>query len=182
MLAGKRIVQIVKWFVSFLCLPTTTSRQADPVYRPCVAPKSLHMWPPWDLGTTLGPRGMPQTFVIISSIIWKGTQVRSWHGRKRWWKIFLKIWHDGSPQWCQLPPTDSSCDATCCSFVVALFPKIAHVQTLYICTSNSVVRRYMLVMGNVGINRSINALNWPVYVVMDVDLYNRIIWLWGILV
>ena len=32
----------------------------------------------------------------------------------------------------------------------------------------------MLVMGNVGINRSINALNWPVYVVMDVDIYNRI--------
>ena len=42
------------------------------------------------------------------------------------------------------------------------------------CTSNSVVRRYVLVMGNVGINRSINAVDWQVYVVMVVDLYNRI--------
>ena len=32
----------------------------------------------------------------------------------------------------------------------------------------------MLVMRNVGINRSINALNWPVYFVMDVDLYRSL--------
>ena len=42
------------------------------------------------------------------------------------------------------------------------------------CTSNFVVRRYVLVMGNVGIKGSINALNWQAYVVIDLDLYNRI--------
>ena len=75
---------------------------------------------------------------------WHDAKVKRSRQQKKMMKVIpdVKIWHDGSPQWCQLSPTDSSCDATCCSFVVALFPKVAHVQTVHkqfcsekVCTS-----------------------------------------------